>query len=119
TGVAACRLRHRDHGPVVCGCQRDAGGVTMKPHIDTWIGSILTPGGMTAHNTTISKAGTHFSVSSTDIPDPAGQGVIGLYEGSMSVQFDLDEARAVAQAMLAAADHYEAQVAALAAKEVA
>jgi hypothetical protein len=88
-----------------------------KPHIDTWTGSPLTPGGMTVRNTTISKAGTHFSVSSTDIPDPAGQGVIGLYEGSMSVHFDLDVARAVAQAILAACDHYDAQVAALAAKE--
>lgn len=81
----------------------------MKPHIDTWISSALTPSSMTALNTTISKTGTRISVSSTDLPGADGQGAIGLYEGSMSVHLDLDVARAVAQAILAAADHYEAQ----------
>lgn len=88
----------------------------MKPHIDTWIGSVWHESGMTVLNTAISKGGTHISVSGSDLISPGGQNVISLHMGVSTVRLDLDVARAVAQAIFAAADHYDAQVAALAAK---
>lgn len=89
----------------------------MKPHIDTWIGPALTPASMTSRHTTISKAGTHISVSGSDLVEPSDQNVISVYMGVTTARFDLDVARAVAQAILAAADHYDAQIAALATTE--
>lgn len=90
----------------------------MKPHIDTWIGSAWRESGMTVLNTTITKDGETISVSSSDIADANDPRAVGLNFGLASVHLNADMARAFAQAILAAADHREAQLAALAAKAV-
>jgi hypothetical protein len=88
----------------------------MKPHIDTWIGKAWHESGMTVLNTTITKGGETISVSSSDIADANDPRAIGLSFGLASVSLDADMARAFAQAILAAADHRDTQLAARAAK---
>lgn len=90
----------------------------MSLHIDTWIGKAWHESGMTVLNTTISNDGETISVSSSDIANANDPRAIGLNFGLASVHLNADMARAFAQAILAAADHREAQLAAQAAKAV-